>query len=68
MDDSVLERLRRLRKHYDFALGVCDPIDFAQRQKDLVYAIVEHLIQPLQLHEMAERSKLPKDDDEAEPS
>jgi len=39
--------LEKLDFAYQLALKICDPIDFAQRQKNLVYAISDYLLKPL---------------------
>jgi len=39
--------LERLGFAYQKALQICDPIEFAQRQKNLVYAICDYLLKPL---------------------
>ncbi|HEY3526786.1 MAG TPA: hypothetical protein VGK47_11350 [Nitrososphaeraceae archaeon] len=55
-----LNRLRKLRDVYDRTFITCDPITHMWRLQALLQEIAEHLIQPLQQYEMAERSKLPK--------
>lgn len=72
MDNKELNKIRELRNNFDCALSPCDPLDYQMRQRDLLYAIAEYLVAPLQEYELAERSKLPpesKDEDnEAEPT
>jgi hypothetical protein len=33
-----------LRAHYNRAMYICDPVEFASRQKQLLYAICDYLI------------------------
>ena len=54
-----LDKLRALRFYLDKALSVCDPVTYAMNMQDLLLAIAEHLIEPLQDHELAELSKFP---------
>jgi hypothetical protein len=56
MRDIELERLRELREVYDRTLLTCDPITHAWRNQNLLQAVTEYLIRPLQEHEEAERS------------
>lgn len=58
MKEIDLERLKVLRHFFDRALLICDPIAYAGRQQDLLHAIAEYLIRPLQEHELAEKSQL----------
>lgn len=53
-------RILQLRASYDMALKAPDPVSYAYWNQNLLHSIAEFLIQPLQEHEMAERSKLPK--------
>ncbi len=47
MNQLDLERLRRLKKYLDRSNQVCDPINFAMRQHELIHAIAEYLTYPL---------------------
>lgn len=42
-----LDDLDKLDCAYQKARQICDPIDFAQRQKNLVYAICDYLLRPI---------------------
>jgi hypothetical protein len=42
-----MNELNKLDQIYRYATAVCDPIDFAQRQKNLMYAICDFLLKPL---------------------
>ena len=57
-----LERLRELREAYDRSLLVCDPITHAWRNQNLLHALTEYLIRPLQEYEYAEKSKFLQDE------
>ena len=56
-NEYELKRISELRAVYDHAMIVCDPVEYKFRQQNLLHTIAEYLIQPLQLHELAERSK-----------
>ena len=60
-----LDRLRVLRYFFDRSIDVLDPVEFAYHQRQLLLAIAEHLLQPLQEHEYAERNKLQGEIDES---
>lgn len=63
INEIALKRLIELRNVYDKSLNVCDPLDFAIRQRNLLQSIAEFLIYPLQEHEMALRSQLRNDNE-----
>lgn len=76
MDEKELNKLIAIRQIYDSALSICDPVEYSLRQRDLLYALADYIIQPLQEYEFAERYKLPDhnfkvfpmEEDETQPS
>jgi hypothetical protein len=42
-----MDELNKLDQIYQHARQICDPIDFAQRQKNLLYAVCDFLLKPL---------------------
>lgn len=61
MDDVELARLREFRETYDRLLLACNPITHAWRNQNLLQAVTEYLIRPLQEHEEAERSRFDRE-------
>lgn len=57
MTEEEFKRLNYLRKMYQHATCVCDPIEFASRQKKLLYEIADFLLVPLVKHEEEMRKK-----------
>lgn len=55
MKEEELERLKILKYEYILAQKVCDPIDFLQKQKTLLYAICDCLLKPLEVFEENEK-------------
>lgn len=43
-EERKWKRLEKLSAAYELARGVCDPLDFPQRQKWLLYEIAECLL------------------------
>ena len=43
-----MDELEKLDQVYRLARQVCDPIDFAQRQKNLVYTICDLLLKTVE--------------------
>ena len=46
--EKEIERLKKLRESYRLANCMCDPIEFVKRQKDLLYAIAEFLLERIE--------------------
>lgn len=51
MDEKRLKLLREYRTQYAFAMSICDPIEFAKRQQQLLYATAQVIIQELNDYE-----------------
>lgn len=51
MNEKQIDRLKLLRAEYEFSNTVCDPVSFAQKQKNLLHRIAEFLIEPLEEYE-----------------
>ena len=61
MNELEVTRLKHIRHYLDRTyIHIHDDDEFKVRETDLLHAIAEYLIRPLQEHEYAERTKLPK--------
>jgi len=47
MDERYLKKLLDLHKQYCVAKSICDPIDYVQRQRDLLYMLADVALMPL---------------------
>ena len=47
MTEKEIAQLTYLKTMFEKALQVCDPLDHQVRQRNLLYAIASHLIDPL---------------------
>lgn len=63
--NEEIEKLRLLRYFLDKSLTTNDPVEFDYHQRQLLLAIAEHLVAPLQEYEYAERSKIQEEIDES---
>jgi len=59
---KLIENLKKLKRQYEYAKSICDPVDFAQRQKNLLYQVCDFLIRPLDEMEEIERQKIGEGD------
>ena len=50
MDKKRLERLEHFEKVYINAIGVCDPIDYIVKQRNLLYALSKFILAELDDH------------------
>jgi len=55
MNNEEIRRLTELRNAYEYSQCICDPIDFAQRQKELLQVTVRILLEPLYEYEKSKR-------------
>ncbi len=46
MNEEEFEKFQKLDLVYNDALSVCDPLNFANRQKDLLWALCRHVLDP----------------------
>lgn len=49
--EDLIENLKKMKCYYLKAKGVCDPLEYKIRQRDLVYAMAELLLVPLNEYE-----------------
>lgn len=60
MNKKDLSRLQNLKRVYEYSQRVCDPYEFANRQKILLEYVVKHLLEPLFEEEKKEIDKKSK--------
>lgn len=45
--EEELKDIQKLDAIYQYAQGICDPIEFVRRQQSLLYYVCEYLLLPL---------------------
>jgi len=60
MDKKRKNSLEVLQSFYDRSLQGCDPVTYAMRQQELLQAIAEHLLEPLQEEKLEAESRFPR--------
>ena len=51
MTEKEIERLKKFRELYEYSQGICDPIEFMLRQKNMLANICHFILEPLIQHE-----------------
>lgn len=47
MDEKLKSNLEQLEQLFQYTCQVCDPLDYAVRQRNLVYTLTNYLLLPL---------------------
>lgn len=55
MKENKLERLEKFQGQYENVKRICDPIDYMQKHRTLLYQICEFILEPLE--EMKKKKK-----------
>lgn len=64
MDEKTKNNLEQLEQLFQYTNQVCDPLDYAIRQRNLVYTLTNYLLLPL-MEYREEQAKIKKEAEEA---
>lgn len=57
--DDDRTKLEFLKYKYEMAMRICDPLEYIERHKQLLYAMCEYLLEPLKEKEKDDKTRLP---------
>jgi len=66
MDEKTKKNLEQLEQLFQYTCQVCDPLDYAIRQRNLVYTLTNYLLLPL-MEYRKEQEDLKKESEESKP-